>query len=46
MAIDKELLDILCCPATKVELAVLPKKRIDAVNQQMQIASQLQAFGS
>ena len=35
MAIDKELLDILCCPQTKVELAVLPKKRIDAVNQQI-----------
>ncbi len=35
MAIDKELLDILCCPETKVELSVLTQERIDAVNKQI-----------
>ncbi len=35
MAIDKELLDILCCPEEKTELKVLNKERISKVNQKI-----------
>jgi uncharacterized protein YbaR (Trm112 family) len=32
MAIDKELLDILCCPETKKELKVLSSEQLTAFN--------------
>ncbi len=35
MAIDKELLDILCCPESKAELKILEKERIEAINNQI-----------
>jgi len=36
MAIDKEFLDILCCPDTKTDLKVLEQSRIDKINTQIQ----------
>lgn len=33
MAIDQELLDILCCPETRVNLEVLATERINTVNE-------------
>lgn len=35
MAIDKELIEILCCPDTKVPLKVLSDERIAKVNEQI-----------
>ncbi|WP_290647857.1 Trm112 family protein [Aquisalimonas sp.] len=32
MAIDRKLLDILCCPVTKIPVEPLPKKRLDELN--------------
>lgn len=32
MAIDQELLDILCCPDTHAVLKVLPEKKIEKMN--------------
>jgi uncharacterized protein YbaR (Trm112 family) len=30
--VDKELLDILCCPETKQDLALLDQKTVDKIN--------------
>lgn len=32
MSVDKVLLDIMCCPETKVDLKQLEQKRVDLVN--------------
>ena len=32
MPIDKELLDILCCPKTKVDVRLLTKQELDSLN--------------
>jgi uncharacterized protein YbaR (Trm112 family) len=39
MAIDKEFLDILCCPDTKVDLKILEPERIEKINSQIQSGS-------
>ena len=33
--IDKELLDILCCPETKVPVEVLPDDKLKALNERI-----------
>lgn len=33
MAVDRKLLDILCCPATKIPVEPLPKDRLTALNE-------------
>ncbi|MDN3516024.1 Trm112 family protein [Aquisalimonas lutea] len=32
MAVDRKLLEILCCPVTKVPVEPLPRERLDALN--------------
>lgn len=32
MAVDKKLLEILCCPVSKVPIVPLPKDRLDRLN--------------
>jgi len=34
--VDKELLDILCCPETKQDLTLADQKTIDFINRQIQ----------
>lgn len=34
--VDKELLDILCCPETKQDLTLADQKTIDLINKQIQ----------
>jgi uncharacterized protein YbaR (Trm112 family) len=34
--VDKELLDILCCPETKQDLSLADQKTIDLINKQIQ----------
>ena len=35
MGIDKKLLEILCCPVTKVPVKLLPKAKLKLVNEQI-----------
>jgi len=35
MPIDKELLDILCCPVTKVPVEMLPSSQLAALNEKV-----------
>ena len=35
MPIDKKLLEILCCPVTKVPVKRLPKKKLQQLNEQI-----------
>ncbi len=35
MPIDKELLEILCCPETRKDLKVLAQERIDKINEKI-----------
>jgi len=35
MPIDKNLLEILCCPVTKVPVKVLPKPKLNALNERI-----------
>lgn len=37
--VDKELLDILCCPETKQDLALLDTKMIEKINKQIQLGT-------
>ncbi len=37
--VDKELLDILCCPETKQDLTLADQKTIDLINKQIQAGS-------
>lgn len=39
MPVDKDLLEILCCPETKVDLKILTPDRIEKVNNKIQIGS-------
>lgn len=32
MAVDRKLLEILCCPVTKIPVEPLPRERLDALN--------------
>ena len=35
MSIDADLLDIICCPATRLPLSVMPAERIEALNRRI-----------
>jgi len=35
MPVEKDLLEILCCPETKVELEQLAQKHVDAMNEKI-----------
>ncbi|MEM7253776.1 MAG: Trm112 family protein [Pseudomonadota bacterium] len=35
MPVDGKLLEILCCPATKVPVKVLPKSKLQVLNEQI-----------
>jgi len=35
MPIDKKLLEILCCPVTKVPVKALPKPKLNALNERV-----------
>ena len=35
MAVDKVLLDIMCCPETKVDLKQLEQEKVDKVNEKI-----------
>ncbi len=37
--VDKELLDILCCPETKQDLTLLDSKTIEKINKQIQLGT-------
>ncbi len=39
MAVDKELLEILCCPDSRVELRELTAAEITAINQEIKQGS-------
>lgn len=41
MAVDRKLLEILCCPVTKIPVEPLPRDRLDALNA---LVEQGQAF--
>lgn len=41
MAVDRKLLEILCCPVTKIPVEPLPRERLDALNA---LVEQGQAF--
>ena len=36
MSIDADLLDIICCPATRLPLRVMPAERIEALNRRIE----------
>ncbi len=35
MPIDKELLDILCCPKTKIDVRLMTKQEVDSLNEKI-----------
>ena len=35
MAVDKKLLEILCCPVTKIPVKMLPKPKLNALNERI-----------
>ena len=35
MAIDRKLLEILCCPVTKIPVRILPKQKLQKLNEQI-----------
>ena len=35
MSIDADLLDIICCPATRLPLRVMPAEQVDALNRRI-----------
>jgi uncharacterized protein YbaR (Trm112 family) len=39
MAIDKEFLDILCCPDTKTDLKILDEEHIGEINSQISLGT-------
>lgn len=45
MAIDKRLLDILCCPATRQPVALLSSNQLVALNRAVQEGKVVQADG-
>ncbi len=36
MAVDRKLLEILCCPATKIPVEPLPRARLEALNAEIE----------
>ena len=46
MPVDKKLLEILCCPATKIPVKVLPEAKLDALNLKISEGEVRQADGS
>ena len=45
MSIDKKLLEILCCPVTKVPVKLLPKPKLGALNERVAAGEVKRATG-
>ncbi len=45
MSIDKKLLEILCCPVTKVPVKLLPKPKLGALNERVAAGEVKRASG-
>ncbi|MFQ5632559.1 MAG: Trm112 family protein [bacterium] len=46
MAIDKQLLEILCCPKTHVPLSILPSDSLQTINENIALGKIKYADGS